>query len=357
MSSVGNVIGIGLAAMALVLSGSALAEDAGLPLTELSPDGKDACFGRIYDAAHMKAHPDQKVTRIFFLYGHDPVSRPNEEPGNGIADAGYNGFLTTTVRGARKAEWVGGWCSREESGDIHCGMECDRTMATLKLDGQGKLIVGDVNPDIYLDAGAEDELGEQEYKRQALGSDDDGFRLDRMPLADCKAEFASIDPVDPALGDPLRQRLKPDQPFCYGRDYSASHLASHPEQETATIRVYRGPKEIASYAATNTPDNWPDGAGLVVSMTTRKGSQQTVRNYSCDGEADQWRCVAQVDGDSGCDTSVQEIYLRRGANGTIMLANPNSGLPLVDICSHDDPTRSDDKVFRLNAMPLSSCGL
>jgi hypothetical protein len=359
MIPAGNLIGIGLAAAMLAFAGTALAEDGGpLPLTELSPDGGDACFGRVYDAAHLKAHPGQKVTRIFFLYGHDPVSRPNEEPGNGIADAGYNGFMTTTVRGARKPEWVGGWCGKAEEGaDIHCGMECDRTMATLKLDAQGRLIVRNVDRDIYLGPGAEDELGTKEYEKQALGTDDDGFRLDRRPLADCKAEFAGIDPIDPALGEPLRQRLKPDQPFCFGRDYGASHLSSHPEQETATIRVYRGPAEVASYAANNSPDNWPDSADLMVAMTTRKGAQQTVQGYSCDGEADQWRCVATARGGNSCDMSEKEIYLRRGANGTMMLANPNSGLPLVDICSPADPTGSDDTVFRLNAMPLSACGL
>src|SRR4051794_11636426 len=59
-------------------------------LTELSPNGTDACFGRVYDAAHLKAHPKQKVARIFFYYGHDPVSHPNEEPAP--CDTSYNGF-------------------------------------------------------------------------------------------------------------------------------------------------------------------------------------------------------------------------------------------------------------------------
>ncbi|TGQ88966.1 hypothetical protein EN847_35210, partial [Mesorhizobium sp. M1C.F.Ca.ET.204.01.1.1] len=64
---------------ALLFVGAALAD--GAPkLLELSPNGTDVCFGRVYDAAHLKAHAHQKVARIFFYYGHDPVSRPNEEP-------------------------------------------------------------------------------------------------------------------------------------------------------------------------------------------------------------------------------------------------------------------------------------
>ncbi|RUV47139.1 hypothetical protein EOA88_39975, partial [Mesorhizobium sp. M5C.F.Ca.IN.020.14.1.1] len=79
--------GLGVALLAAV-AGTAFAEDTP-KLTELSPDGKDACFGRVYDAAHLKVHPNQKVGRIFFYYGSDPVSHPNEEPSSG--PSGYNG--------------------------------------------------------------------------------------------------------------------------------------------------------------------------------------------------------------------------------------------------------------------------
>ena len=188
-------------ALLAALAGSALADDA-LKLTELSPNGADACFGRVYDAAHLKAHPHQKVARIFFYYGHDPVSRPNEEPA-ATFDSSYNAFVATTVRGAKAPEWAGGWCSHEsedgKTGPIHCGMDCDRTLASLKVDDKGSLILTDVQPDLYLDAGSEEELGTAEYDRQALGKEDDNFRLDPMPAATCKAEFARIDPVDPAL--------------------------------------------------------------------------------------------------------------------------------------------------------------
>lgn len=189
------------AALLGVLAGSALADDA-LKLTELSPNGADACFGRVYDAAHLKAHPRQKVARIFFYYGHDPVSRPNEEPAP--SDTSYNAFVTTTVRGAKAPEWAGGWCNHAsedgKTGPIHCGMDCDRTLASLKVDEKGRLLLSDLSPDIYLDPDSEEQLGKAEYDRQALGKEDDNFRLDPMPAATCKAEFARIDPIDPALG-------------------------------------------------------------------------------------------------------------------------------------------------------------
>lgn len=345
---------------ALFRVGAALADDAP-KLPELSPNGADACFGRVYDAAHLKAHAKQKVARIFFFYGHDPVSRPNEEPST-IGDAAYNGFLTTTVRGAKKPEWAAGWCNKEDPSDkasgIRCGMECDRTLASLKVDDKGRLIVSNVQPDVYLDAGAEEDLGTAQYNKQALGSEDDNFRLDPMPAATCKAEFARIDPIDPALGAPLRERLKPDQPFCYGRDYDAAHIASHPEQVTQSIRVFRGPVELASFAAGGDAANWPSGADIAVSVTTRLKSGKVTQTYSCQGEADQWRCSASSKmSDFSCDISQKEIFLKRGANGTMMLANPNSALAIVDLCSKaaEGKTTSDDKVYRLNPMPQSAC--
>ncbi|MDX8498916.1 hypothetical protein RFM99_10820 [Mesorhizobium sp. VK4C] len=354
-----TVAGAALGA-ALFISGTALADNAP-KLSELSPNGADACFGRVYDAAHLKAHPRQKVARIFFFYGHDPVSQPNEEPST-LGDAAYNGFLTTTVRGAKKPEWAAGWCNKEDASDkasgIRCGMECDRTLASLKVDDKGRLILSNVQPDVYLDAGAEEDLGKAKYDEQALGSEDDNFRLDPMPAATCKAEFARIDPIDPALGPPLRERLKPDQVFCYGRDYDDAHLKSHPDQVTQSIRVFRGPIELASFAAGGDTVNWPDGAEIAVSVTTRQKGAKVTQTYSCQGEADQWRCSASSKmSDFACDISQKEIFLKRGASGTMMLANPNNALAIVDLCSKvaAGKTKSDDKVYRLNPMPQSAC--
>ncbi len=348
------------AALLCTLAGPALGDDA-LKLTELSPNGADVCFGRVYDAAHLKVHAKQKVARIFFYYGHDPVSHPNEEP-TANSDSSYSGFVTTTVRGGKVPEWAGGWCNHEsedgKSGAIRCGTDCDRTLASLKVDEKGRLILSDLQRDIYLDAGSEEELGAAEYDRQALGPEDDNFRLDPMPAAACKAEFARIDPIDPTLGPPLRERLKPDQAFCYGRDYDAAHLASHPNQLTKSIRVFRGPLELASFAADGDAASWPDGADIAVSITTPGKAGKVSQIYSCQGEADQWRCAASSKmSDFSCDIAQKEIFLRRGANGTMMLANPNSALAIVDLCSKasEGKTRSDDRAYRLQPMPQSAC--
>ena len=344
--------------------GPAAAQQSTVLPDALAPEGQEACYGRVYDDAHMKAHPQQKVRRIFFLSGHDPVSRPNEEASSELgSDGGYNGFLATTMRGAERPQWVGGWCGGGGDdggapGQFGCGMECDRTMALMRFDGKGSLVLYDLPQDLYLDPGAEEEMTEAEYADAQFGADDVNFRLDPQPLDKCKAEFARIDPPNPALGEPLRKRLAPDQPFCYGRDYAAAHLASHPDQATVMVRVFRGPTEIAAYAASGSRDYWPDDADVTVSITARQPGTPVAQTYSCLGEADQWRCAVSGGVADTCEAAAdREIFLRRGVDGAMMMGNPNNALPIVDMCAAGDETKSDDKVFKLKPMPLSACGL
>jgi hypothetical protein len=349
----------GAVLLAAPLVAGASAQEAAPP-AEISPDGRDACFGRVYDAAHMQSHPDQKVGRIFFLYGHDPVSRPDETP-PGAGGNSYAVFLATTMRGAKKPDWAGGWCARNEAEDgtasIHCYMDCERPLADVRRDAKGSLVLSGVPQDLYLDPDAEDTLGKAEYRRRALGKGDDNFRLDPQPVEACRAEFARIDPPDPALGPPLRVRLKPDQPFCYGRDYDAGHMKAHPDQATVSIRVSRGPAELASFAKIYTPDHWPDGATVRVAVTVRGRAAPAALTYTCVSDADQWDCSPPDKADAGCEVPPRQIFLRRGADGTMMLANPKSALPSADMCAPAAGTKTDDKVFRLSAMPLSACGL
>jgi hypothetical protein len=98
----------------------------------------------------------------------------------------------------------------------------------------------------------------------------------------------------------------------------------------------------------------------MVAIAARKGSGAVNRTYSCEAEGDQWRCAASDrQANAACDVSQKEIFLRRGVNGTMMLANPNRGLPITDLCStaSDEKTASDDRLFRLDPMPQSACGL
>jgi hypothetical protein len=230
-------------------------------------------------------------------------------------------------------------------------MECDRTLGHFARGPKGELLLTDLPRDLYLDPDAEETLGRLEFARRAFGKDDDNFRLDPQPVEACKAEFARIDPPNPALGAPLRERLKPDQPFCYGRDYDPSHMRSHPAQLTTAIRVFRGPGQIASFAAAYPIDQWPDNADVMVRVTTRGNAKTVTQSFSCQGEGDQWNCSPSGD----CENERRELYLRRDVNGGMALANPNSALAIVDVCSPEGRgvTKTDDKpdaALRLRAV-------
>ncbi|WP_457797870.1 hypothetical protein [Methylocystis sp. S23] len=345
------------------------------------------CFARVYDAAHLKAHPRQKVARMFFMIGKNKVSTywedPNlrhseESPGKHASvdaqdpegDSTHVAALVT-LRGMTKPENVSGWCNADDSasavGRLSCGGECDRHIGSIRSDDGAHLLLDGVEWGLLIDAEAE--AAKQEALR--LGPDDRSFRLERRPIEDCVAEANRTNSPYARLGAPLRERLKPDAPFCYGRDYSPEHLAAHPRQVTTSIRVSRSAKAIDGDRARNLLPDWPDGASVAAAVTTRKDGRPRTMFYSCTPYEDQWECAAEfcdlAKGD--CSPQAREnsraadcradnsrtIYLRRGEKEFMMLGNPNMGLPLEAYCGPGKETVSDDKVYRLEPMPLSAC--
>ena len=199
-------------------------------------------------------------------------------------------------------------------------------MGFFRLESSGNLLLTDLPRDFYIDA--------------------------------CKAEFARVAPPDPARGPPLRERLKPDEPFWYGRDYDAAHLKAHPEEVTTSIRLFRGSTEIKSYAAMSLGrEGWAREAELMMTATTRKDRIPQTLRITCKGEGDEWYCFPSR---GACTLEADRpLNFQRGLNGAIRLANPRSGLPIVDMCAPEGKgvTRSDNRIFRLTEAPLSACRL
>ena len=75
---------------------------------------------------------------------------------------------------------------------------------------------------------SEDE--EEQSDNVKPGADDKVFRLDKKPIAECRALEDSRKPAWAALGAPLRERLNRDEAVCFARSYDAAHLAKHPQQ-------------------------------------------------------------------------------------------------------------------------------
>ena len=301
------------------------------------------------------------MQRIFLLYGDDPLGRPTEEPRS--RPSAYTVFLATTARGETIPRWARGWCypgssTGAENGLVYCVRECGMRMGFFQLDSAGHLVLAGFPRDFYLDPCSDEAVGPADYARRSFDIDDDHFSLEPQPIDACKAEFARVSPTEPALGPPLRERLKPDQPFCYGRDYDAAHLRTHGQQVTTSIRLFRGPTEIERYARLALGEQgWPREAEALVRVTTRQDGNIEAQRITCKGEGDEWYCYPSR---GACILEADRpLYLRRGSNGAILLANPKSGLPITDMCAPEGKgvTRSDDRIFRLNAMPLAACGL
>lgn len=279
-----------------------------------------------------------------------------------------------TLRGAKKPEQFSGWCStypEETAGQLHCGAECDRRLGEIKTEDGAHLMFSNPARDLLLAPGEEETEAQSLKNPLSLGADDKNFRLDPRPLSDCVAEANKTNSAYASLGAPLRERLKTDARFCFGRDYSAQHLASHPKQITATIRVSRSAGEIAADRARGLLADWPDGARVSVSVTTRKEGRTAALTYVCEPADDQWECTAALckagkkecsaeerenTRATGCDKDeARTIYLRRGQKDFMMLGNANIGLPLHGFSGQSGKTTKDDRNYRLELMSLAAC--
>ncbi|MEP9373895.1 hypothetical protein [Mesorhizobium sp. KR1-2] len=176
------------------------------------------------------------------------------------------------------------------------------------------------------------------------------------PTETSNADPAQPTPPNPAPAEPLRKLLQPDQPFCYGVDYDQAFLDQNADQQTVSIRVSRGPAEIAAYR-TRKSKSWPNGANIAVAVKTREGTDAVQQSYTCSPEGEQWRCVSNASADAACEMLTREVFLNQGAENTIMLGNPSDGLPSVELCSKLDASETADKSFQLKPMSLSECGL
>lgn len=161
-----------------LLAASAAPAYAGDSLGRIVPpeDGARACFKRVYDAAHLAKHPDQKVEEIGFRMAY---AGPETEAG---PDGRHYAFrLEARRRGEGRSISTGGEC-RETDGRIFCFVECD---------GGGIYLSPRAGRSILLSFGDSEGIrmeGCGETDEALLpGRDDKSFRLDRLPASQCPA--------------------------------------------------------------------------------------------------------------------------------------------------------------------------
>lgn len=148
--------------------------------------GARACFRRVYDAAHLKAHPKQAVTEMDFRIAYY-IHEPDEFAPKGQRN--YYFQLIASLRDANQPKPLSamGECRPTADGKaIFCGVDCDGGGINVKRSGDGQILV-DLEAVGRLRMTAD--CGEDEDNAFELtpGKDDKRFLLSKAPDAECPA--------------------------------------------------------------------------------------------------------------------------------------------------------------------------
>lgn len=326
-----------------------------------------ACYGRVYDQAHLSKHPRQKVTSLYVWRSVEDrkeaenyTARKAEDQPEGF---GVDAYVTFRDRRGnfQNSLWCGG-PGDDSKGKNRCSIDCDGGSFVLEQDNANSMLLR--NNGFVLIGGCGDDVEESKTVYFDPGADDKVFRLERKDPSVCRAEEQKAKPLRLGFGKPLRERFKADEPFCLGRDYDAAHLAKNPQQKVASVRVGRldPAKERQGAEAGDLPFPWTVKLSIAIKLKSA-GAGRSI-HYSCSPLESSWECDMNRDGNpeaSSCDG--RRIHLARGPGDDVFLINRKDGLPIEAACGPRDPekdpvtrdTRSDDKSFRLKRMPVEAC--
>lgn len=180
------------------------AEDAsGARIAALLPPTPNAkvCYARVYDTAHLKKHPKQRVTEMVFSLRY--ITFEEDESGQPKEDANYHYWFTLAAKLRDKPDmaFANGTCG--SYGGIGCGVDCDGGGVILEPRADGDLLVRLDREYSYvrMTAGCGEEEEEDGVFLEA-GEDDKVFKLSKVPASTCDAVEAELDKRIEDLADP-----------------------------------------------------------------------------------------------------------------------------------------------------------
>lgn len=347
LSKASRAIAINVFALAVALCalapGSVCATAEGSPLPLHFPVGKNACFGRDYDARHLTDHPKQRVTSFYLFRDLTPdlakEDRPDTAEERHIASGADGNFsLMAYVRFRDKPGklfWHSLGCHKAEDGRTRCGIDCDGGSFVLKpqdrsllLENNGFTVVGGCGE-------SEEEAEQRDFV--APGADDKLFRLEPRGVSACMAIRDSLKPAYAKLGTTLRERLAKDGAVCFERKYGDAHLANHPGQTVKRIAVFKSAdfKPLSDYPA--------------YELTFRielKNGQRHEKKTSCSPDSYAYACTHDLKYEEQ-----REFYLSRAGDNAIMLRDKRGWLSRM----FETKLGADDKLFKLQAAPAAAC--
>jgi len=174
--------------LVLVLSGVAFGATPETPgfvaLNTILPAqaGNMACYVRSYDAAHLRAHPQQRITAMKFLLGVSAYD-PKPADAKGPSDLFYYTFsMSVARRGDKRLLHTSGDCLVND--EISCVVDCDGGgLALDKLSPAGSLVIRLHKDGIRMFHDCDEEQG----VLVKPGADDKVFRLDKTANNACQA--------------------------------------------------------------------------------------------------------------------------------------------------------------------------
>lgn len=333
------------------------------PRNTLFPIDQDACFGKVFDAAHLQRHPDQRIAGIHVFRRPAPAPGPDQGTSqDGAKSAPLRNSAPIDVsalisfRDREGAVRNGLSCRPDDSGRLQCGVDCDTGRFMLERDGSRGLILRNAG---FAPSGGCGELAGSAEIAVAPGKADALFRLPKLAPEVCRAQLRKAAPVS-AEAPPLHRRLTPNETFCFGRDFDRAHLARHPQQKIASIRITRGEADLAADQGA-----WPSAMKITALVTLRDRIVKRTANYVC----------APLDNSLECENALKDekvisicrrFHLAGGTADELLLINRRDGLPIESDCdevriaeeengSRDRITPSDDRIFRLSRMPAAAC--
>jgi hypothetical protein len=325
----------------MTLSAPALAQEKkSSPIPSHLPVGVEACYGRVYDAAHLRGHPKQRVTSFHLLRDFSPDLISENEPQSRedmIRNDGSDGDISLTAylrlrdRKGMFSNHFG--CRRNEQGVVRCGIDCDGGTFLMRPSG-GSLLIENQGFVVVGGCGGSDEDQENPIVVRP-GADDKTFRLDKQPLDQCTALRDAQKPAWAKLGPPLRERFAKAGALCLTRDYATAHLASHPQQ---TI------KRIAVLKTAAAKPHQPPQYNLVFRAELKNGRRLEGKT-NCWPEDYAYACTHDAEADTQ-----RSFYLTR-AGDSVMLRDRKGSLGAL----FKMKLGSDDRVFRLQPAPESAC--
>lgn len=155
--------------------------DAALP--KLEP----VCYGRFYDAAHLRAHPRQKVSSVRLVRDFPTIRLERSLEAQREAEQGRSAYfrLIVTYRDRGSRRFVGPGSCRVAEGAIRCSSDsCDGGGFRLRIEDRDTLLIGDASEGAWFTTSGGCAGGEGRSLNE--GKDDRVFRLTRMPVARCR---------------------------------------------------------------------------------------------------------------------------------------------------------------------------